>query len=98
MDATDFYNRIKSLLTLKNKTITDLCHACSIPYQNFVNKRTRKTYPPVQECYRIAKYLNVSIEYLLTGNNPDANFYPNYENTVMKDKLDRIAEILNSDV
>ena len=67
-------------------------------YQNYLNKRTRKTYPSLPECYRIAKYLGVSIEYLLTGENPDSNIIPNYENTVMKDKLNRIAEILNSDV
>lgn len=97
MDVQEFYSRIKSTLLLKDKTVSQLCFSCRIPYQNFVNKKSQKVYPPVTECYRIAKYLNVSLEYLLTGENQD-EFIKNYESTVMKDKLTRIAEILNSDV
>lgn len=91
MDATEFYNRIKTVLNSNNLSLGDLCKAIDTPYQNFVNKRTRRTYPNVIDCYRIAQFLNVSVEYLLTGKEKDSP-----DNSVLQDKLDKIARIVNS--
>lgn len=90
MDPIEFYDRIKSVLTEKKIPLVDLCKAIDTPYQNFINKRTRKTYPNVIDSYKIAQFLNVSLEYLLTGKDNCT------DNSILQVKLDQIANIVNS--
>ena len=66
-----FWARVDYLLKLKRKTMTDLCNECEISYRSVNGQRTRKNFPKAEQLYVMAQYLGTSIEFLLTGKEPD---------------------------
>lgn len=62
-----FWNRVKELLKEQNKTQIELCEFCGLNLHAFRNKIALGTNPNVIDAYKIAKYLNTSVEYLVTG-------------------------------
>ena len=71
-DIIDFWDRIKKCCKTKNQTLQELYEKLNLPLQNMRNKRTRKVYPNLEEVLKIAKCLNVSVEYLITGHETQA--------------------------
>lgn len=59
--------RIDSILKQKGKTRVDLANSIGIKPQNISAWSTRGTIPAGDICLKIASYLNVSIEWLITG-------------------------------
>ncbi|MCR4676802.1 MAG: helix-turn-helix domain containing protein [Sphaerochaetaceae bacterium] len=49
------------------KSIRNLSNETGIPYQTIVNQRTQGRYPTVEMLYKIAKVMNVSLDWLLLG-------------------------------
>lgn len=66
-----FWERLKTILKSIGKTQIDLCNDLGYPLQTFKNKKVRKTFPSIEELFNIAEYLNVSVEYLVTGEEKD---------------------------
>jgi transcriptional regulator with XRE-family HTH domain len=63
----DFWERLRD--TLKGKDLTQewLARKINVPIGTFKNWLTRGTYPNAQQVVDIAKLLNTSAEYLVTG-------------------------------
>lgn len=64
---TDFWNRSKILLKQKGKTQIDFCNDNHINLQSFRNKISTNTQPTVGDVMLLSEYLNVSIDFLITG-------------------------------
>lgn len=62
--ASDIWNRVDEL---KKEPLTTLCEKVGIPYTRVKRNRTDCRVPSCEDLLLISKYLNVSIEYLLTG-------------------------------
>lgn len=83
-----FWNRIKELLKEQNKTQIELCELCGLNLHAFRNKIALGTNPNVIDAYKIARYLNTSVEYLVTGK--ETNEYKK----MYEDLLEQIEFIL----
>jgi len=71
-------NRIKDLCELKE------LEKISISPQVVSNWKSRNTVPKADDLYRIAKYLNVTMEWLLTGENPNTELPEDIQKSVQK--------------
>ncbi|WP_443741415.1 helix-turn-helix domain-containing protein [Treponema berlinense] len=63
----DFVERIDLLLKEKNLKRSALCEAVEIDSTSISVWKKRGTIPSGDVCVKIAKYLNVDAEYLITG-------------------------------
>ena len=74
----EFWNRVKELIKEQNKTQIELCEFCGLNLHAFRNKIALNTNPNVIDAYKIAAYLNTTVEFLVTGNESSEyreNFY-----------------------
>lgn len=81
--ATEIIDRIKSLSTTK-----DLSSLGYTP-QIFNNWKTRNSIPRSDDLYKIAQYLNVSMEWLLTGKDLDLD-------SVYKSKYEALVKAIQN--
>jgi len=63
----DFWSRLKSEIKAKNTTQEWIAGKIGVPLSTFRKWMTRKTYPNLKEGTEIAKLLETSAEYLVTG-------------------------------
>jgi len=63
----DFWNRLKNEIKAKNTTQEWIAGKIGVPLSTFRKWMTRKTYPDIREGVGIAKLLETSAEYLVTG-------------------------------
>jgi len=63
--------RLKSEIKAKNTTQEWVAGKIGVPFGTFRKWMTRKTYPNIKEGIEIAKLLNTSVEYLVTGTEPE---------------------------
>ena len=68
--TTEFWNRINSLIKEKKMTQETLSEVAGVKYQTLRNWSARDIFPQAPEAVRIASALGVSVEYLVTGDNP----------------------------
>lgn len=64
---SDFTNRIDTLLTQTQQRRADLCRGTGIPEGTIRNWIKGKT-PPIDSAVKVANFFNVSVDWLLTGN------------------------------
>jgi len=67
----DFWSRLKSEIKAKNTTQEWIAGKIGVSFGTFRKWMTRKTYPDVREGVEIAKLLETSAEYLVTGITPE---------------------------
>jgi len=67
----DFWGRLKNEIKAKNTTQEWIAGKIGVPLSTFRKWMTRKTYPDVREGVEIAKLLETSVEYLVTGTEPE---------------------------
>ena len=70
--------RIKSLISLKDLEQFD------INTKKISAWKTRNSYPSSDDLYKIAKYLNVTMEWLLTGKNQNTELPEDIQKSVTK--------------
>jgi len=63
----DFWIRLKNEIKAKNTTQEWIAGKIDVPLSTFRKWMTRKTYPNLEEGTKIAKLLDVTAEYLITG-------------------------------
>ncbi|MDR0286733.1 MAG: helix-turn-helix domain-containing protein [Clostridiales bacterium] len=63
--------RLKTEIKAKNTTQEWIAGKIGVPLSTFKKWMTRRTYPTIKEGIEIAKLLETSAEYLVTGNGPD---------------------------
>lgn len=66
-DAINFWQRVNELLKKSGKTQIELCKDCGFSLNSFRNRISVASSPNVFDAYKIACYLNTSIDYLITG-------------------------------
>jgi transcriptional regulator with XRE-family HTH domain len=66
----DFWTRLKKEIKAKNTTQEWIAGKIGVPFGTFRKWMTRKTYPNLKEGIEIAKLLETSAEYLVTGIEP----------------------------
>ena len=67
----DFWMRLKNEIKAKNTTQEWVSGKIGVPLSTFRKWMTRKTYPNIKEGIEIAKLLETSAEYLVTGIEPE---------------------------
>lgn len=67
----EFTDRIDDLLLRINEKRSHLAEKIGIANQSFTDWKKRGTIPSADIALKIAKYFNVSVEYLLTGKDTD---------------------------
>ena len=63
----DFWMRLKNEIKAKNTTQEWIAGKIGVPLSTFRKWMTRKTYPDIREGVEIAKLLETTAEYLVTG-------------------------------
>jgi transcriptional regulator with XRE-family HTH domain len=69
----DFWMRLKSEIRAKNTTQEWIAGQIGVPFGTFKKWMTRKTYPNIKEGIEIAKLLGISVDYLVTGTEPETH-------------------------
>ena len=71
MNIKAFWNRVK--LQIKSRTVTqaDAAKACGVLPDTFRRWMSMGRVPPLNNSYMLARYLGVSLEYLITGRSSD---------------------------
>ena len=64
----DFYERVKQLAKSQNVTVRVMIEECGMNYDSYNSCRRYGNLPRADEAVRIAKALNTTVEYLVTGN------------------------------
>lgn len=65
----DFWIRVNSLIKLQNKTQRGLSIECGFSERKIENQSSNDRIPDAVEAVAIAKALNTTVEYLVTGEN-----------------------------
>jgi transcriptional regulator with XRE-family HTH domain len=87
------YDRIKDLCKEKGVTQTEMCNACGMNIQSHRGRITRNIAPDVFDTVKIAQFLNVSVEYLITGK--EKNIYKKKYDTLLTDIESFIEKVKN---
>ena len=67
MSNKGFWQRVKSLLRQKKLTGEEISKACGISYNTWRGWIAKSIIPGLQDCVKIARCLDVSLDYLATG-------------------------------
>lgn len=87
INIEQFYERLKQICLNRNITLKALCEQLGINYRTYQNKKFRGLIPTVDELVKMSEYLDVSLDYLLTGSAVELE--------ACKDKLKKIQNIIN---
>ncbi|WP_178842421.1 helix-turn-helix domain-containing protein [uncultured Treponema sp.] len=69
----EFVERIDNLLKEKNLKRAALCDDLGLTHSAITDWKKRGTIPAGDVCVKIARYLDVDVEYLITGVHKDTN-------------------------
>ena len=67
--SLDFYDRVKDLAHQKNVNLKTFIETCGLNYDSYNSCKRYGNLPRSEEAVKIAKALNTSVEYLVTGEN-----------------------------
>ena len=86
----DFYNRVKEMVKNKsNLTLRAFIESLNINYDSYNGLKRYNNFPRADEAVKIAQALNTSVEYLMTGNEPDT-YKEKYDN--LKNKIESVLK------
>ena len=94
MNTRAFWNRVKALIKKKGLTQEETAKACRIKFSTFRNWMSVPVIPPVSDAYKLARYLGVSLEFLISGKGPDKISETNEEViTLLRKAEEKLMEI-----
>jgi transcriptional regulator with XRE-family HTH domain len=67
----DFYERVKALVKIQKTTISSIARIAGLSIDSYNSYKRHHNQPRADEAVKIATALDVSVEYLVTGKNPD---------------------------
>ena len=73
MNYIDFYVRVKSLVKIKKTTIEYVVGEAGLSLASYNAYRRHENLPRADEALKIAQTLGTTVEYLITGNNPESS-------------------------
>ena len=71
------YNRFTKLLKDRGLTVSDVCRGTGISPSSFSDWKAGRTHFKVDKLQAIADFFGISIEYFITGQEPEAPYYLN---------------------
>lgn len=71
MDYLDFFERIKSMVKAQNLNLRQFIDSCGINYESYNSCKRYGNFLRADEALKIAKSLHTSVEYLITGFEPE---------------------------
>jgi len=71
MKIAPFWKRVKALIKEMQTTQAEAAKVCHMSYNTLRAWISRNTIPSLDVAYNLARYFGVSIEYLITGKEPD---------------------------
>ena len=86
----DIMNRIIERLKEINRTQADICNYIGINYSVFTTWKKRGTEPPTKYLIKICEFLDVSLNYLLTGEDESETFRDDNKEQEMLSLLRRL--------
>lgn len=90
MNNQDFYTRVKDLCKARGISISELTEKIGLSRpQVYQNWKSRDILPSVDYCLFIARALNTSVEFLITGIDTESKY---------KESLENIREIINKTI
>jgi transcriptional regulator with XRE-family HTH domain len=95
----DFWMRLKNEIKAKNTTQEWIAGKIGVPFGTFRKWMTRRTYPTIKEGIEIAKLLETSAEYLVTGSSPEGlndqerNLIRSYRKLSMEDQENTLLAV-----
>jgi len=89
MHTKAFWNRVKMRIREKAVTQEDAAKAAGLSPGRFRMWMSRGMVPPLSYAYRLAMYLGVSLEYLISGKGDDSISIVNEEILVLLDKASK---------
>ena len=89
----NFWERVQELIDLKNYERKKISLEAGFNYSNIGKGIKTNSYPAADTAVRIAKLLNVSVEYLVTGEESAMN--DNKEEKVILQKLHEYRDVIN---
>ena len=94
MQIKAFWNRVKLQIKARAATQADAAKACGLLPDTFRRWMSIDMVPPLSHSYRLARYLGVSLEYLITGRGPDKAAPTNEEILALLKKVsEELAEL-----
>jgi len=66
----DFYERVKTLAKSQNKNLRELIESCGMNYDSYNSYKRYGNLPRANEAVAIADALGTTVEYLVTGKDP----------------------------
>ena len=66
----DFYERVKTLAKSQNKNLRELIESCGMNYDSYNSYKRYGNLPRANEAEAIADALGTTVEYLVTGKDP----------------------------
>lgn len=71
-EIKDFYTRMNKELKRQGKTQVELCKSCNMSVGSLRTRISQNNAPNIFDAYKIADFLNVSLEYLVSGHETQA--------------------------
>lgn len=102
MYGRNFVERVNTLLINQGKSREIIAKDLNISYQSFADWKRRDSLPSADICIKIARYLGVSVEYLIFGEeygeDEDIEQIISLLKTLSKEKRSPIVAIVKSQV
>ena len=97
MNIKAFWSRVKARIKQKGVTQAETAKACGMSSDKFRRWMATNMIPPLSAAYRLAGYLGVSLEYLVSGQGPDKVSRINEEVLgLLKEAENKLSEIRRS--
>ncbi len=89
-EKLEFWVNVNNELKRQNKTQIEMCEYCHFSLSSIRNRISLNSVPNVIDAFKIADFLHVSLEYLITGHETQAK---NIDLEKMQDALNEILQI-----
>ena len=93
MTGRKFWTIVKDLLKENKKTQIEAAAACGVKTRTFQYWIYRNLYPTIIDGYHLARFLGVSVEYLVTGREKDTKIKIDSARTLLKEADNNLRKI-----
>jgi transcriptional regulator with XRE-family HTH domain len=95
MSIEDFWNRVRLLLRNSGRTQASAAAACNLRLNTLRGWMSKNIIPTVFDAYNIAAYLEVTLEYLITGKETDMGIQMEKTNLLLKNAEKKLGDIFH---
>ena len=95
MKEEKFWTIVKSILKKNKKTQAEAAAACGVKLRTFQNWIYKDLFPTIVDGYNLARFLGVSVEYLVTGKEKDTKIKIDSARYLLKEADNKLKKIRN---